>query len=143
MDVELTPVRASRHPRDRRRTVPTRSHTIEWSRIDSWQEMRVRDLSANHQATTRTTLERDVCLTGLMTEARVSERTNLDMGEAGDRRSDAPLDVPMEMTRAATPTPRETAVATMSEAKERNKKRKRRSGNEAPATPSDGRSRME
>jgi len=34
----------------------------------------------------------------------VSERSDLDMGEAGDRRSDAPIDVATEMTTAATPT---------------------------------------
>ena len=50
-----------------------------------------------------------------MTEARVSERSDLDQGEAGDRRSDAPVDMAMEMTTAATPTPTETAGATMFE----------------------------
>ena len=50
-----------------------------------------------------------------MTEARVSERSDLDRGEVGDRRSDAPVDMAMEMTTAATPTPTEIAGATMFE----------------------------
>jgi len=72
-----------------------------------------------------------------MTEARGSERSDLDTGEAGDRRSDAPVDVAMEMTTA------ETAGATIFELMERNENGKRRRRSEAPATPSDWRSRME
>jgi len=72
-----------------------------------------------------------------MTEARGSERSDLDTGEAGDRRSDAPVDVAMEMTTA------ETAGATMFEPMERNENGKRRRRSEAPATPSNWRSRME
>jgi len=78
-----------------------------------------------------------------MTEARGSERSDLDMGEAGDRRSDAPVDVAMEMTTAATPTPAETGGATMFKPMERNENGKRRRRSQAPATPSDWRSRME
>jgi hypothetical protein len=48
------------------------------------------DASATKQAMTRTTLKREVFLTGVMTEARVSEWSDLDMEEAGDRWSDAP-----------------------------------------------------
>jgi len=72
-----------------------------------------------------------------MTEARGSERSDLDRGEAGDRRSDAPVDVAMEMTTA------ETAGATMFEPMERNENGKHRRRSEAPPTPSDWRSRRE
>jgi len=48
-----------------------------------------------------------------MTEARISKRSDLDTGEAGDRRSDAPMDAAMEMMTAATPTHVETAGATL------------------------------
>jgi len=34
----------------------------------------------------------------------VSERSNLDTGVGGDRRSNTPMDVVMEMTTVATPT---------------------------------------
>jgi hypothetical protein len=92
---------------------------------------------------TRTTLEREVCLTGVMTEARGSERSDLDTGEAGGRRSDVPMDVAMEMTTAAPPTAAETAGAIMFEPMERNENGKQRRRSDAPATPSDWRSRME
>jgi len=121
----------------------TRTHTIEWSRVESWQKTRLPDASANQQVTTRTTLEREVCITGVMTEARGSERSDLDTGQAGDRRSDAPVDMAMEMTTAATPTAVETAGTTMFEPMERNENGKRRRRSEAPATPSDWRRRME
>jgi len=91
----------------------------------------------------RTTLEREVWPTGVMTAARGSERSNLDTGEAGERRRDAPVDVAMEMTTAATPTTAETAGETIFEPMERNKNGKRSGRSEAPATPSDWRSRME
>jgi len=104
--------------------------------------MRLRNASADQQATMRTTLEREVCLTGVMTEARGSERSDLDTGEAAVRRSDAPVDVAMEMTPAATPTTAESAVATMFEPMERNENGQRRRRSEAPVTPSDWRSRM-
>jgi len=139
----LTPDRASQHRRDRKRRACTRTHAIEWTRLESWQKTRLRDASANQQETTRTTLEREVCLTGVMTEAGVSERSDLDTGEAGDRRSDVPKDVAMEMTTLATPTAVETAGATMFEPMERNENGKRRRRSEAPATPSDWRSRQE
>jgi hypothetical protein len=72
-----------------------------------------------------------------MTEARGCERSYLDTGEAGDRRSNVPVDVAMEMTTE------ETAGATMFDPMERNENGKRRRRSEAPATPSDWRSRME
>jgi hypothetical protein len=85
----------------------------------------------------KTSLERQIYFTGVMTKARVSERSDLQTGEAGHRRSDAPVDVAMEMTTAATPTPEETAGATMFELMEGNQNGKRRRRSEAPATPSD------
>jgi len=85
-------------------------------------------------------------LTGVMTEARVSGRSDLDTGEAGDGRSNAPMDVAMEMATAATPVAAETAGTTIVEPMERNENGKRRRRSEAVATavdPSDWRSRME
>jgi len=83
------------------------------------------------------------CPTETLNEARVSERCDLDTGEAGDRRSDAPMDMAMELMRAVTPT---ATGATTVEAMERNENRKRRRKRDAPATavaPRDFRSRME
>jgi len=81
-----------------------------------------------------------------MTEARVSGRSNLDTGEGGDGRSDAPMDVAMEMAMAVTPVAVETAGATIVERMERNKNGMQRRMSEALATavaPSDWRCRME
>jgi len=78
-----------------------------------------------------------------MTEFRVSGRSVLDAGEAGKRRSDTPMDLAMEMATAATPIAAETADATIFEPMERNENTKRRRRSEAPADPSDWRSRME
>jgi hypothetical protein len=85
-------------------------------------------------------------LRGMMTEARVSGRSDLDTGEAGDGRSDAPMDVAMEMATAATPVAAGTTGTTIVELTERNENGKRRRRSEAVATavaPSDWRSRME
>jgi len=46
-----------------------------------------------------------------MTEARVSGRSNLDPGDAGDGRSDIPMNVAMEMATAARPGAVETTGA--------------------------------
>jgi len=73
-------------------------------------------------------------LTGVMTEARVSGRSDLDKGEAGDGRSDAPMDVAMEMATAATPVAAETAGTTIVEPMERNENGKRRRRSEAVVT---------
>jgi len=78
-----------------------------------------------------------------MTEARVSERSDLDTGEAGDRSSDAPMDVAMEMISAAIPTAAQTACATMFEPMDRNENGKRRRRSKAPVTPNNSRSGME
>jgi len=78
-----------------------------------------------------------------MSEARVSERSDMDMGEAGDRKSDVPMDMAMEMTTAATPT---AIGATIFEPMERNEHGKQSRKSEALVTtlaPSDWRSRME
>jgi len=48
-----------------------------------------------------------------MTETRVSRRSNLDMGEAGNGRSDTAMDVAMDMVMVATPVSTETAGATI------------------------------
>jgi hypothetical protein len=82
-----------------------------------------------------------------MTEARVSGRSDLDTGEAGDGRSDAPKDVTMEMgATAATPVAVDTAGATTVEPMERNENGKRRRRSEALASavaPSDWTSHIE
>jgi len=56
-----------------------------------------------------------------MTEFRGSERSDLAAGEAGDGRSDAPMDMVMEVATAATP-----AGVTIFEPTERNENEIRR-----------------
>jgi len=70
-------------------------------------------------------------------EARVSEKTILHTGEAGDKRSGARMDMAMEMTTAATPTEVETAGRTISEPMDRHENRKRRRWSNALVTASD------
>jgi len=104
------------------------------------------DASANQQATTRTTLEKEVYLTEVMTTARVSRRSDLDTGEVGDGRSDATMDVAMEMAMAATSIAVECAGRTIAEVMERNEKGMQRRRSEAivtPFAPSEWRSLME
>jgi len=120
----------------------TRIQAMEWIRVKSWQKTRLCDGSANQQATTRTTLEKEVCFTGVMIEATDSGRSELDTGEAGDGRSDAPRDVPMEMATAVTPIAEETTGASIFERMERNEKGMRRWRSETSA-PSDRRSCMD
>jgi len=106
----------------------------------------LRKASANQQATTRTTLEREVYLTAVMNEARGSGRSDLDTGEMGDGRSDAPVDVAMKIATAATPVATQTAGATVVEPMERNKNGKRSRRSEALSTtvaPSYWRRRMD
>jgi nucleotidyltransferase/DNA polymerase involved in DNA repair len=79
----------------------------------------------------------------MMTEIRGSERSDLDAGEAGDGRSDAPMDMAMEMVAAATSIAVETLGVTRFEPMERNENGKRRRRSKAPVTPSDWMSRME
>jgi len=63
---------------------------------------------------------REDYITGVMIEVRVSERSDLDTGEAGDGRSNTPMDVAMEMATAATTTAAETAGGTIFERMESN-----------------------
>jgi len=93
----------------------------------------------------RTTLE-VVCLTEVMTEVRVIERSGLDTGGAADRGSYAPMDMAMAVATAvaaiAAGTPCERTIEPM----ERNENAKRRRGSDVPATAwalGDWRSRME
>ena len=72
-----------------------------------------------------------------------SERSDLDAGDTGDGRSDTPMDMAMEMATVATSIAAETAGATIFEPMERINNGKWRRRSEAPAAPSDWRSRME
>jgi len=72
-----------------------------------------------------------------MTEFRVSGRSDLDAGEAGNERCDAPMDVATKMATAVTAIATETAGATIFEKMERNENGKRRRRSEAPAAPCD------
>ena len=73
-----------------------------------------------------------------MTKFTVSKRSDLDAGEGGDGRRDAPMDMAMQVATAATP-----AGVTIFEPMESNENGKRRRRSEAPAAPTDWRSRME
>jgi len=123
-----------------------RIHAIERIRVKSWQKTRSMQHVGQRVSDDEDYPRREVCLTGVMTKVRVSERSYLDPGEAGDGRSDAPMDVAMEMAIAVTPIGAETAGATVVEVIKGNGNGKWRWGSEAPATalaPSDWRSRME
>jgi hypothetical protein len=78
-----------------------------------------------------------------MTEVRESERSRLDMEEAADWKSDAPMDMAMELATVVTSITVETAGATTFELMERNENGKPRRKSDAPAAPSDWRSRMD
>jgi hypothetical protein len=78
-----------------------------------------------------------------MTEARGNKRSDLDTGQAENRRSDMPMDVAIEMTTVATPSTAQTAGATMFAPMKRNENGKRRRRSVAPETLSDWRSCME
>jgi len=73
----------------------------------------------------RTTLEHEVSLTGVMMEARASWKNFLEMGKAGDWRSDRQMDVVMQMA---------TVVTTNFEFLERNSYVQRRWKSEALPT---------
>jgi len=89
-----------------------RIHTVEWIRIESWQKMRcVSQRSTYDDDNPRT----EASLPEIESEARVSERSDLDTGKAADMRSDAPMNVAMEMMLVAAPTIAGTAGATMFE----------------------------
>jgi len=78
-----------------------------------------------------------------MTKFRVSLRSDLDAGEAENGRSNMHIDVAMEIATAVTSIAPETACATIFEPMERNENVKVSRRSEAPAAPSDWRSRME
>jgi len=92
-----------------------------------------------------TTLE-VVCLTEVMTEVRVSERSSLDMRAAADRRSDAPMDMGIDMVTAVSIIAAETAGEASHEPMERNEHGTGRRRSQVLATAwalGDCRSRME
>jgi hypothetical protein len=60
-----------------------------------------------------------------MPEIRGFERSHQEAGEAGDGRSDAPMDIAMDMATAATSTAMETAGIALFEPKETDENRKR------------------
>jgi hypothetical protein len=70
----------------------------------------------------------------MMREARVSERSDLDKGEAEARRSDELMDVAMEIPTVATPSAGETASTTLFELMERNENGQRSRRSRAQAT---------
>jgi len=81
-----------------------------------------------------------------MTKVRGRETSDLDTGEAGEGRSDGPMDVAIEMTTTVTPIAAEPTGATLFDPMERNENGKRRRRREAPAkafAPGDWRSRIE
>ena len=135
LNIKMTEEQASQHLLDRWRGQHTRIHAIEWSHIKCWQNTGLHTASANQQAMTRTTVEKDLCLTGVISKVSVSRRSNLDTGEVGDGRSDASTDVSMEMALAATLIAAETVSANTFEPIERNGNGKRRKTSKALATP--------
>ena len=79
----------------------------------------------------------------MLTEFRVSERSDLDTGEAEDGRSDTPLDEAMEWATAVITSSVETAGGTIFEPMERNEIKSWRWRSKAPEAPSDWRIRKE
>ena len=79
----------------------------------------------------------------MLTKVRGRERSDLDAEQGGEERSDAPIDVAMEMVTAATSIAAETAATTILEPIGGNYNGKRTGRSQAPAAPSDWRSRME
>jgi hypothetical protein len=69
-----------------------------------------------------------------MNEVRVTERSELDAGTAGDGRNDAPMVMAIEMAMAVNPIAVVTVGAATLEPMERNKNGKRRRWSKAPAT---------
>jgi len=70
-----------------------------------------------------------------MTVVRVSERIDLDAGEARDGRSDVPMDVAMEMAMVGTSIAAETVGPSISAPVESNRNGKRGRRSEALAAP--------
>lgn len=85
----------------------------------------------------------------MQTEFRGSEKSNLDAGaireagDLGDERSEAPMEMMMEMATAATSIAMETSGGSIFKPTERNENRKQRKRSEAPVAPRDWMSRME
>jgi adenylate kinase len=69
-----------------------------------------------------------------MTEVRGRERSDLDKGEVRDRRSDASIDVAMEMATTVTPFAAQITGATIFALIERYENGQRRRRSEAPPT---------
>jgi hypothetical protein len=78
-----------------------------------------------------------------MTGFRGSKRSDLDAGDGGGGRSEAPLDMAIEMATAATSMAAETVGLTISELIMSNKNGKRKRKSAAPEAPSDWRSRLQ
>jgi len=81
----------------------------------------------------RTTLG-ETCFTEVMTDVRGSERSGLDTAEAVDGRSNACMDMAMEMATAVTSIAAETAREDTLEPMERNENGMRTWTSEVPAT---------
>jgi len=120
-----------------------RIHEVEWKCVESWQKMRLMQHVGQRASNDKEYPRKWACLTEVMSEARVSDRSSLEMGDTGDRRSDAPMDLAMDMTTTATPTALETTGATIFEPVERNENSKRRRRRDTLATPCNWRSRIE
>jgi sensor c-di-GMP phosphodiesterase-like protein len=123
--------------------VHIRIYTIEWfsgevlakPRLTQSVEKQARDDEDNYR--------KEACGTETMRAARVSEMSDLDTREVGDMRSDAPMNVAVEMMASGTPT---AMGETIFKRREKMEIGKRRSWNKAPAStlaPSDRESRME
>jgi hypothetical protein len=143
LNVELTLEPVSQQQRYRGRRVHLRIHAIEWLSDKVLVKTRLTSCVNQRASDDKDYPRNEACLTETMSEARVSESSDLETGEAGERRINPPKDLAMEMTTAAI---RTTKGATISEPMERNENGKRRRNNEAPGTalaPSDWRCRME
>jgi len=90
------------------------------------------DTLASKQAMSRTSLE-EVCLTEVMTEVRVRERSSLNTGEGVDGRRDALMAMAIEMVTPVTPIAAETVGEATPEPMERHENRERRGRSEVPA----------
>jgi len=97
-----------------------RIHAVERIRVKSWQKKRQTQRVGQRAGDDEDYPRGEVSRTEMMTEVRVSRRSQLDGGEAGDVTSDAPMDVAIEMARPAIPGAKETAGATIAEPMERN-----------------------
>jgi len=95
---------------------------MEWVQLKAWQRTR---LTRRIDQRASDDKDKEACPTGVMTEFRVSVRSDLDAGEAEKGRSNAPMDVAIEMATAATPIVAETAGADIFEQMERNENGKR------------------